>query len=1093
MSASTNPQSDRGAAPYRVAPGFNVGVFAEAPIITNLAAFSVDAKGRLWISENHRRNTSTIDIRSQTNWLDADLSFRSVTDRSNFLTKVLAPKNTSAPAWMRRDLNGDGHFDYHDLAVESERIRLLEDRNSDGRAESAITFTDGFSTVLTGTAGGILTRATNVWFACAPDLWLIRDLNNDGHADERKSLLHGFSVHIGLPGHDLHGLCLGPDGKIYFTIGDCGFNVSAPGRAASYPDTGGVLRCNPDGSELEVLATGLRNPQGLAFDQLGNLWTVDEPGDGRHKGRLMLVLEGADGGWHVGWQHLDNLGAWYAEKLWEIPPANSAAYVLPPVALIGNQPAGFAAYPGTGLPERYDHHFFLCDASGTVLSFAVQPKGASYLVFDVHEFFGGQSPSDVDFAPGGGVYIADLPGSLGAGRRDRIYYVFDPVAFQASEITDTKNLLAEGFQRHSPRELIRLLEHRDRRVRQEAQFALADKGTAATNQLLRAAAKNANPVARLHAIWALGRIAGPQPDTLTAMLPLLGDPEPEVRAQAAKMLGEGRLIEALEPLARLLQDPSPRVRMFAAFGLGKLGRQEATEPILQMLRDNADRDPFLRHAGVMALVWLNDMNALVAAAKDSSASVRMGVLLAMRRLARPEIAMFLYDPNPALVLEAARAIYDLPIESAWSQLAVLVNSQSKLRNAKAEASGTVELRTPVLRRALCANFRLGKLENALALADFSARREFPEGLRAEALRLLAQWPKRVLRDPILGVWRPSTPKESRPASLAIRNELPKILREAGEPVRIAAVQTAVQLEINSVAPVLRELVTDTKLGPPLRVEALRALAQFKDTQLSEVAAAAAADPAEPLRAEAARWFVPPKPSDALAQITIAIEKGNLAEKQAALAKLVGLSDPAADQIVLAWLDLLREGKVPGELQLDLLEGARKRPAQTIQLKVEQYEAAREKSDPIAAYREALYGGNTQAGQKLFIERADLECTRCHRVRGAGGDLGPDLTSIGASRTREQLLESILWPSKQMSPGFEISVVTMKSGRTYKGRIKNETARELLLTSTEDGFLVLGKNQIQVRERGASLMPAELGKKLSKRELRDLIEYLASLR
>jgi len=59
-----------------------------------------------------------------------------------------------------------------------------------------------------------------------------------------------------------------------------------------------------------------------------------------------------------------------------------------------------------------------------------------------------------------------------------------------------------------------------------------------------------------------------------------------------------------------------------------------------MLRENADKDPYLRHAGVMALTWIGDTDALLAAAKDGSSAVRMGVLLALRRLHRDEIATF---------------------------------------------------------------------------------------------------------------------------------------------------------------------------------------------------------------------------------------------------------------------------------------------------------------------------------------------------------------------------------------------------------------------------------------------------------------------
>ena len=97
----------------------------------------------------------------------------------------------------------------------------------------------------------------------------------------RKPLHHGYGVHVGFLGHDLHGLRFGPDGRLYFTIGDRGLNVTTmDGQDLAVPDTGRVLRCDPDGTDLEVFATGLRNPQELAFDEFGNLFTGDNNSDG---------------------------------------------------------------------------------------------------------------------------------------------------------------------------------------------------------------------------------------------------------------------------------------------------------------------------------------------------------------------------------------------------------------------------------------------------------------------------------------------------------------------------------------------------------------------------------------------------------------------------------------------------------------------------------------------------------------------------------------------------------------------------------------------------------------------------------------------
>src|SRR5262249_20331448 len=148
-------------------------------------------------------------------------------------------------------------------------------------------------------------------------------------------------VHVAFYGHDLHGLRLGPDGKLYFSIGDRGFNVQTEQRTLAYPDTGAVLRCNPDGSDLEVFATGLRNPQELAFDQYGNLFTFDNNSDSGDKARVVFVVEGGDSGWRMAYQYIESpvsRGPWNAERLWEPQWAGQPASIVPPIANLGDGP-----------------------------------------------------------------------------------------------------------------------------------------------------------------------------------------------------------------------------------------------------------------------------------------------------------------------------------------------------------------------------------------------------------------------------------------------------------------------------------------------------------------------------------------------------------------------------------------------------------------------------------------------------------------------------------------------------------------------------------------------------------------------------------
>lgn len=119
--------------------------------------------------------------------------------------------------------------------------------------------------------------------------------------------------------------------------------------------------------------------------------------------------------------------------------------------------------------------------------------------------------------------------------------------------------------------------------------------------------------------------------------------------------------------------------------------------------------------------------------------------------------------------------------------------------------------------------------------------------------------------------------------------------------------------------------------------------------------------------------------------------------------------------------------------------------------------------------------------------------RCHKAAGEGGEVGPDLTKLGAGKSREYILESIVYPNKNIAAGFENVLVTMKDGSIYAGLIKSETDAEIEVNSPEDGILKLKKADIKERQRGLSGMPEELRQVLTKQDLRNLIEFLSGLK
>ena len=1075
--APASEEATRAIAGFRVPEGFSATLWAAEPLLANPVAFCVDDRGRVFVAETFRHGDGVTDNRSHMNWLDDDLASTTVADR-------LA---------MYRTFFDDQTWRHYGEA--SDRLRLLSDSDGDGTADHATVFADGFDDEAAGIGAGVLARGDEVWYTCIPDLWHLRDTDGDGAADDCESLHHGYGVHVGFLGHDLHGLIFGPDGKLYFSIGDRGFNVvTREGGQLTVPHTGSILRCEPDGSNLEVFATGLRNPQELAFDRYGNLITVDNNSDGGDRARLVDVVEGGDSGWQMGYQYLTepvSRGAWNLEVLWK-PEAegNDAAYLVPPLINVSDGPSGIAYNPGAAnLPAAYDDHYFLADFRGTasnsgIRSFALEPEGATFRMIDEHQFFWSILATDVDFPPSGGLYVSDWVEGWSKPTKGRIYHLTHDDASTQGPAIAVADLLAEGFEQRSIEELITLLGHEDQRIRQRAQFALADLGQEAVDPLSDALESD-QEMTRLHAIWGLGQLAEPGSTATSIITSGLDDESPHVRGQAARVLGDlfrdgpsgpKQRAEAVSRLARRLSDDSPRVLLFAAIALGKIGSGEAVGPIAEMLRENANRDAHLRHAGVMGLLGTADEEALRRLAGDEAPSVRLATLLVYRRQGNPEVARFLDDAEPRLVLEAARAINDEPIDGAMAKLAAL--------DVAAETS------VPVLRRVLNANLRIGGNESARAVARVAAGGGVPEEVRVEALTMLADWASPRGRDRIVGLWRPIEPRAADPAAEALRPVVAGILADAPEAVRLAAVRTVGALGLKDVGPALVELFDDGGRGAEARVEAIKALETLEDSRLGEIARRSTDDNDPSVRTEGLRILSKLEPEAALPILDAALGRGTTAERQGALATLGGMKSEEADHLLSDYLDQFINGEVPGEVHLDLLEAASNRSAADLRAKLARYEAARPEGDPLAFYRECLEGGNSERGRQIFFERTEAQCQRCHKIDGQGGDVGPSLSAIGLEKDRRYLLEAIVAPDAEVAEGFETLVVATVDGQILSGIVKDESPETLTLMDVEGKTFDVAKGDIEESRRGVSAMPTDLLKNLSKRDIRDLVEYLS---
>lgn len=515
--------------------------------------------------------------------------------------------------------------------------------------------------------------------------------------------------------------------------------------------------------------------------------------------------------------------------------------------------------------------------------------------------------------------------------------------------------------------------------------------------------------------------------------------------------------------------------------MGKLGRKEAIVPLSEMLEENNNQDPILRHAGIMGLVGTGGSGeALVDAGRNSSPAVRLAVAVAMRKLGSEQVAMFLNDTDPLVVVEAARAIHDLPIENALPNLAALIT-----RSCTDDA---------LLRRVLNANYRLGGEENANAIAAFAARKEAPDNLRLEALAMLRSWDKPSPKDRVLNFWRPLPARQREPAAAALRNNLPGIFSGAPR-VQAEGAKVAAELGIKEVGPALFALLADKAQPSQVRADSLTALATLKDSGLERAVETSLKDDAPLVRAAARNVLLQLKPTDSLPVMEEAVLKGEIVERQAALHSLADFRQPGTNAIFLKALDELVAGSFPAAARLDLVEAARRRASGDIKSKLARYESELLPEDAaVSPYLDCLEGGDAERGRTIFRERTQVSCVRCHRVAGSGGDVGPDLTKLASdpAKTRKYLLESLVAPNKAIAKGFESILILDSSGNSFTGIIKKESDEKVDLMTAEGKLISLAKEDIEQRRPAKSAMPDDLTKHLNKFEVRDLLEYLSTL-
>jgi putative membrane-bound dehydrogenase-like protein len=1074
-------------------PGLEVKVFAPEGLVADPIAIDLDERGTLYATSSSR-SSLPLDIRGHPTWVPTAHALRSHEDLQRFYQRELAPARSATNGWID-DLNKDGSHDWRDLSEMKERLVRVQDTDGDGIADLSQVMAEGFN-LDPGfdVAGGLLHHAGDLFFGIAPGLWRMRDADGDGAIDVQTPVSLGYNIHPAFGGHGISGVTLGPDGRIYWEVGDIGYNVVDPGgRRWAHPNQGAVFRANPDGSNFEVFATGIRNLQEFAFDELGDLISVDNDGD--HEGeteRLVYLPEGSDSGWRANWQYgkytdPDNnrYNVWMDESMFKPRFDGQAAYILPPIAPYHTGPSGMVFNPGTALSEEWRNHFFVSSFPGSadnarVYAFRLKQQGAGFALDSDKVLLRGILTVGMKFGPDGALYLTDwITGWTGKGK-GRIWKLDAPQAAETAQRAEVRSLLPQDFTTRTLADLSTLLGHADLRIRQKAQFELVRRQE---NQALVSVARDrSHRLARVHALWGLGQLARQEPSKASLLAPFLADEDDEICAQAAKLVGDIRYAAAADALLPLLQHKAPRARFFAAEALGRLAYKPATAPLVSMLDANKDDDVYLRHAGSLALSRIGDAGAVAALSNHPSRAVRIAAVVALRRMKRPEVARFLTDSDEQVVTEAARAVNDDGgIAGGLPALARLLGEKRFTSEA-------------LLRRSINANLRLGTNPAISRLSIFAADGSRSEPLRVEAVAVLGVFPKPSALDRVDGMYQgPSAPRSAAAARAAVLRLMSA--NPESPAMKIALADAAGRLQAQGAAPALRAQLRGDA-SAEVRVAALRALQALKVSDIGSIVQGALED-RDPGVRRAALAILPALPlTDAakVQQLASVLTDGGMEDKQASLAVLGTLKSTAAEQLLASQLENIRTGEAPAAIQLDIVDAALANGSPALKARLESYRNAQAAGTLAGAFRDALLaGGSAARGRETFAENPAAGCPRCHIVGTDGSDVGPNLTHIGAALSRDVLLQALTQPNARIAPGFGSVSVTLRSGERLDGTLREETATELVVVPPSAAAeRRIPKGDIISRTNPVSPMPP-FGEILKLREIRDLVEYLSTLR
>ncbi|MDN3690066.1 PVC-type heme-binding CxxCH protein [Cyclobacterium jeungdonense] len=879
------------------------------------------------------------------------------------------------------------------------------------------------------TPTGILPGDGGVYVANSTEILHLKDTDGDGKADESQTILTGFGT--GDTHHLIHTFRWGPDGLMYFNQSIYIYSHVETPWGIRRLEGGGVWQYNTKTRQLEVFSRGLINPWGLQFDKWGRAFLTDGAG-----------TEGINHAFQ---------GATFVTA----PGADRILRGLNP-----GQPkhSGLDIVSGSHLPADWQGSLITNDfRANRINRFKLEERGSGFISTQEEDILWtdhiGFRPVDILQGPDGAIYVADWYNPIiqhgevdfHDPRRDQQHGRIWRITKKNSPLVAKPHL----DQMKIPA-LLEVLKAQESGTRLQAKLLLKSKSESAVIPELEKWLENLSPADPdyehhlLEGLWVHQVMGSP---SLPLLKKVLQARDPGARAAAIRILNQWRVHvpDHMQYLSQAITDNHPSVRLEAVVGLQNVNEAGSAALALNVLDQEMDTNlEFALWNTVKALSknWL----PMVLQNPDYFGDISKTVF-ALQTVSDPKaIALLgkLYEKDQIPESSRAQVIQTLARYGSERELAIIFANVLLPDTEKSE-----------------------KLQALDALVQASQQRDLSPSNGGQGLELLLDSKEEEVVSKALllaGTWK----------KVELRENVLRLINQGSQPLRKAALQALAQMGDEPSEQALYALATSTD-KPKTQVLALIELAAAKP----EVAL--------PFAMDLWNQNIPEAAAGELFGAFMRTERGTMALTEKL--KETKIPDPMAlegRKVMQRYIPWHRRNSPVAKELLSALEASggvlppERMPQQLDANQV--YALAQEvktKADPII-------------GESIY-RRKSLMCQNCHALGGAGGRLGPDLSSLGTSSPIDNIIQSLLDPSESVKEGYELQRVNKTDGTVIMGYLISDGSEELIMRDMSGMETSLPKSQVASRENvPGSLMPPGLTASLEKDEFINLVGYLAKL-